>query len=675
MKVAAACLLVLASTGSSGIVHAMDSGEPPDRQVRAFLADVALTPASAEALTARCDASLALASNVQSALESRQGPATIEDDFAAYDALAALLGDILGETRVVANTHLVAEVRDAAEACDARLSEATTAVSLSRQIYERLVAIPRDGLAEGPRFALDKLLAAYRLAGVDRDEATRARVAELQKQATETGLVFARNIRDDKGDIALPPEALAGMPEDWLAARKPGDDGLVHLTYDYPDTIPVLRFAERRDTRYKAMIGLSNRGYPANKPVLEALLQQRYELAQTLGHADYASLIISDKMIGSSSLAARFIEDANAASQPGADADFAELEAFSKGVDPGIDRLMQYDYTYFSNLLRKQKYDVDAAEVRRYFTYDKARAGIFELMRDLFGADIRPWDTPVWDESVSAWELYDDGQLIGRFYLDMHPREGKFNHAAAFPIRVGVAGQQVPIAALVCNFPANGPMEHGDVVTFLHEFGHLVHMLYSGHTQYAAQWMGSLQWDFIEAPSQLLEEWAWDYDTLKRFASDESGNPIPQALVQRMNAGRNFGAALGQKQQLAYAAISLNYYNRPPGFDLKEMADAQSAKYLPFPPIDEMHAYASFGHLDGYSAIYYTYVWSKAIALDLFTRFNEAGIRDPEVAARYRRLVLEQGGSRDANDLIESFLGRPFSLDAYKRYLQKQESE
>ncbi|MCR6661772.1 MAG: Zn-dependent oligopeptidase [Luteimonas sp.] len=676
MKVVATWwLLLAASTCIAGSVHAEEPGEFPGRQIRAFLSEVELTPASAEALSVRCNEGLALGSLARTALESRQGSATIENDFVAYDALVALLGDANGEMKLVADTHVVAEVRDAAQACVARLSEATTDVSLSRPIYERLAAIPRGGLDAETGFALDRELAAYRRAGVDLDEATRAGVAELQKQATETGLAFAKNIRDDKGDMAFAPEELAGMPEDWLATRKPGDDGLIHLTYDYPDTIPVLRFAQHRDTRRKAMLGLFNRGYPANKTVLESLLQQRYELARMLGHPDYASLVISDKMIGSSSHAARFIEDADAAAQAGADADFAELDAFAKDADPAIDRMQLYDNAYFYNLLRKQKYDVDAAEVRRYFTYDKARAGIFELMGDLFGADIRPWDTPVWHESVSAWELYDGGQLIGRFYLDMHPREGKFNHAAAFPIRVGVAGQQVAHASLVCNFPADGPMEHGDVVTFLHEFGHLIHMLYSGRTQYAAQWMGSLQWDFIEAPSQLLEEWAWDYDTLKRFASDESGNPIPQALVQRMNAGRDFGAALGQKQQLAYAAISLNYYNRPPGFDLKEMADAQSAKYLPFPPIDELHAYASFGHLDGYSAIYYTYVWSKAIALDLFTRFSAAGIRDKEVATLYRQLVLEPGGSRDANDLIESFLGRPLSLDAYKDYLQKRDAE
>ena len=378
-------------------------------------------------------------------------------------------------------------------------------------------------------------------------------------------------------------------------------------------------------------------------------------------------------MIGNPQRAATFLDDVNAAAKPGADADMAELLTFAKTVDPSITRLESYDNSYMSNLLRKQKYAVDAAEVRQYFTYDKARTGIFQLMTDLFGAQFKPWNTPVWDKSVSAWELYDkSGKLVGRFYLDMHPREGKFNHAAQFGIRTGVEGRQVPVGALVTNFPATGPMDHGDVETFLHEFGHLIHALYSGHTEYGVQSMSNLQWDFIEAPSQLLEEWVWNYDTLKTFAANPQGQPIPEALVAKMNAGRRFGEATSWKGQLGYAAVSLNYYNRKPDFELSPMYDEQIARYSQFPPVPGSHPYASFGHLDGYSAVYYTYVWSKAIALDLFTAFQKAGIRDPKVAERYRQIVLEPGGSQDANVLIQNFLGRPLSLEAFKTELQKK---
>ena len=645
-----------------------------DADVDALLKTLPVAEASATAIAARCDDIYNLSNRAKTEIEARKGPATIKDDFAAFDTLLLGLGDGFGEMYLVSQTSTSKEAREAAEACIPKLSDLSTAISLSRPIFDRLATIPTTGLDDKTAFTLRKMLTNYKLSGVDKDDATRAKVTALQTEITQIGLKFAANIRDDKGDIKLKPEDLAGLPQDYLDAHKPAADGFIHLTYDYPDVFPVLDFASKRETRKTVMAAFRNRAWPANETVLKSLLEKRYELARTLGYPDYATLVTADKMIGNPTRAAQFLDDVNVAAKPGAEDDYAELLAFAKTVDPSITTLQSYDNGYLSNLLRKQKYAVDAAEVRQYFTYDKARTGIFGLIGDLFGAEFKPWNTPVWNKSVSAWELYDKntGKLIGRFYLDMHPREGKYNHAAQFPIRTGIAGRQVPVGALICNFPGSGPMDHDDVVTFLHEFGHLIHALYSGHTQYGVQSMGNLQWDFIEAPSQLLEEWTWDYDTLKTFASNDKGQPIPQDLVAKMNAGRRFGEPGLWKRQLGLAAVSLNYYNRKPDFDLDSMYDQQTARYSQFPPLEGVHDYASFGHLDGYSAIYYTYVWSKAIALDLFTEFDKAGIRNPEVAARYRKLVLEPGGSQDANVLIQNFLGRPLSLEAFKTELQKK---
>ena len=642
-------------------------------EVDALLKTLPVAETAPQAIAARCDAVLSVAGKAKAEMIARTGPASVATDLAAFDTLMLAVADGLGDFYVVSETNPSKEVRAAAQACIPKLSELTTAISLSRPIYDRLAAIPRPGLDAKTTFTLDKMLTNYRLAGVDKDEATRAKVAALQREITEIGLQFAANIRDDKGDIKLKPLDLAGLPQDFIDAHKPAADGYVHLTYDYPDVFPVLDFASKRETRKLVQTAVRNRGWPANAAVLKSLLEKRYDLAQTLGYADYATLITADKMIGDPQRAARFLDDVDAAAKPGAEADMAELLAFARTVDPSITQLQSYDNGYMSNLLRKQKYAVDAAEVRQYFTYEKTREGIFGLVSDLFGAEFRPWDTPTWDKSVSAWELYDrNGALVGRFYLDMHPREGKFNHAAQFPIRTGVAGRQVPVGALICNFPASGPMDHDDVTVFLHEFGHLLHALYSGHTQYGVQSMSNLQWDFIEAPSQMLEEWTWDYGALKTFAANARGEPIPEALVARMNTARRFGEPGMWKRQLALAAVSMNYYNRKPDFDLDAMYDAQTRRYSQFPPLEATHDYASFGHLDGYSAIYYTYIWSKAIALDLFTEFQKHGVRDPQVAARYRQTVLEPGGSQDANVLIETFLGRPLSLEAFKAALQKR---
>lgn len=672
MKLAATALAAAAVSAAPIFAGSAFAASPIDGAADAFLRQSILTATGKAAIDARCQAALDLGNKAKTELEGHTGPATVAGDFQAFDTLSLIVGDASNEMYLVSETNTSKDVRDAAEACLPKLSDLGTAVSLSRPIYDRLAAIPTQGLDAKTAYIIGKTLTQYKLAGVDKDAATRARVADLQKAITTTGLQFDANIRDDTGDIALKPDDLKGLPQDYIDAHKPGADGMVHITFAYPDIFPILDFADSRETRKKVSDAFRNRGYPANEATLKTLLQQRYDLARTLGYDDYAALITADKMIGSEQHAAQFLDDMNAAAAPGAKADYDELLTFAKTLDPSITQLQGYDNAYFANKLQKAKYDVDAAQVRQYFTLAKTRAGIFQLVHDLFGADIRPWDAPVWAPDVTAWSIYDGDRLVGHFYLDLSPRDGKYNHAAQFPIRTGVEGRQVPVGALVTNFPATGPMDHDDVTTFLHEFGHLIHDMYSGHTQYASQSMNSLQWDFIEAPSQLLEEWTWDYDTLKGFASDPQGRPIPQDLVKRMNQGRHFGEAIRWKTQLAYSAVSLNFYNRAPDFDLTTMYNDQISRYSLFPPVPGTHPYASFGHLNGYSAIYYTYVWSKAIALDLFTQFQKDGMRNPATALRYRQLVLDPGGSEDANDLIRNFLGRPMSLEAFKDELQKK---
>ena len=673
LSLAAALMATTALSAQAATAHHAAATPSLDKRIDAWLAGDTLNATTAAEVNARCDSALKIATDAKTALEARKGPATVKGDYAAYDSLQLILGDAGSEIYLVTQSSPSKDVRDAANACVPKLSDLGTQVSLSRPIYDRLSAIPQKGLDDKTSYTLNHQLTEYKLSGVDKDDAVRAKVTELQKEITETGLKFDNNINADKGDVAFKPEELAGLPQDFIDAHKPGADGMIHLTVDYPDAIPVLTYASIRDTRKKMMVAYSNRGYPQNEQVLTDLVKERYDLAQTLGFPDYATDVTADKMIGNPDRAQAFLEEVNTAAKPGADADYAELLAFAKTMDPSIDKLERYDGTYFSNLLKKQKYSVDGAEVRKYFTRDKAEAGIFKLVGDLFDADIRPWKTKVWSPDVTAWELYDHGKLVGRFYLDLSPRDGKYNHEAQFPIRTGVEGRQVPVGALLCNFPATGPMEHGDVTTFLHEFGHLIHNMYSGHTQYATQSMGNLQWDFIEAPSQLLEEWTFDYDTLKGFASDDKGNPIPEDLVKKMNAARQFGEASQWKTQIAYSAISMDYYHQKPGFDLTQTFNNDIAKYSMYPPIDGTHSQDSFGHLNGYSAIYYTYVWSKAIALDLFTRFKADGMRNKDTAMRYRKLVLEPGGSEDANLLIQNFLGRPLSLDAFKDELAKKQ--
>jgi thimet oligopeptidase len=316
--------------------------------------------------------------------------------------------------------------------------------------------------------------------------------------------------------------------------------------------------------------------------------------------------------------------------------------------------------------------------VRPYFSFEAVKRGVLDVSGGLFGVSFRQMKgPPVWDPSVEGWEVLDHGRLLGRFYLDMHPRANKYKHAAEFPIRNGVAGQRLPEAALVCNLPGGTPgdpglMDHEDVVTFFHEFGHLMHTMLGG----AQEWVGlapnRVEWDFIEAPSQMLEEWTSDPAVLASFARRyDTGKPIPAALVRQMVRAENFGRALQVRQQMAYARLSLSYYDRPPSaVNTDSIAQAVTRAYTLFPPVPDSHYQTAFTHLDGYSAIYYTYMWSKVIAKDLFSRFDRSDLLAPGPARRYRDAVLVPGGSAPAATLVERFLGRPFGFDAWRKWLE-----
>ncbi|OAN66346.1 M3 family metallopeptidase [Sphingomonas sp. TDK1] len=661
-------IAVLAWLGCTGVAPV-----PTVDAVDLFLNALQFTPPNPAAVRARCDTGAALAKRRLQALATRTGAASIAEDFRRYDALLNLVNDLSYEMNLVGETSVMAPVRDAARSCGERIGAIVTDINLSRPIYDRLAAIPTTGLDPATGYALGRQLLAYRLAGVNRPAAERAKIARLNKDIIAVGLAFDRNISEDKTTVTLPPDSLEGMPQDFLDAHKPGADGKIHLTTAYPDALPVLTFASRQTTRKTIDAALWNRAYPVNDAVLSRLLAKRQDLAQALGEPDYATLVTKDKMVDSPARVQALLDELNGAAKVAAAHDLDRLLARYRQIEPQASEVQDWDSVYLRTLVKKEQFDVDGAEVRRYFTLDRTRDGIFQLVHDLFGSDIRPWQgAPRWAPGVTAWELFDGKRLVGRFYLDLSPRAGKFSHAAQFGLRTGVAGKRIPVGALICNFPATGPMEHGDVITFLHEFGHLVHFLYSGHQRYATQSMDQLQWDFVEAPSQLLEEWAWNYDTLKGFARNDEGAPIPAALVARMNAARRFGDALSWQRQLGFAAVSLYFHQLPAGLDLTKTYDDAYNRYASIKAPPGTHPYASFGHLTGYSATYYTYLWSKSVALDLFTRFRAEGMRNPATALAYRRAVLEPGASKPAAQLIRDFLGRDASTKAFRDDLQQQ---
>ncbi len=442
------------------------------------------------------------------------------------------------------------------------------------------------------------------------------------------------------------------------------------MTTDYPDAVPARMFAHDAAARREITVAFLERGWPQNDPLLREMFALRHELANLVGYPDWASYDADVKMIQKGPAIPEFIDRIAEASAGPMRRDLELLlERYRRDV-PDAETIDTADSVYYEELVRQERHDVDAQRVRTYFDFAKVRQGLLDVTGRLFGLRYEPVaDAPVWHDEVTAYDVYSGDEQLGRIYLDLHPREGKFKHAAQFTLAKGLAGRQLAEGVLVCNF-SRGLMEHDHVVTLFHEFGHLVHHVLAGRGEWTRFAGVATEWDFVEAPSQMLEEWAWDADILRSFATNADGEPIPADLVDRMRAADDFGKGYHARTQMFYAAMSYWFHTDRPA-DLTAAMRELQARYSPFPYIDGTHMFASFGHLSGYSSAYYTYMWSLVIAKDLFSAFDPDDLFDPEVAGRYRDRVLAAGGSKDAADLVADFLGRPYSFDTYAAWLAR----
>jgi thimet oligopeptidase len=586
---------------------------------------------------------------------------------AAWDEATGAISDASARASLLRSVHPDAAMRDLGEKCEQEAEALGTALALDPEVYRPLAQVDAAGEDEGTRWYLFRVLRDFRRAGVDKDEGTRARVRELNEELVRIGQEFQRNIRDDVRQITVAREELAGLPADYIAAHASGV-----ITTDYPDYVPFMTYAASSAARERLWRVYRQRAHPRNLEVLDRMLARRFELARLLGYSSWAAYVTEDKMIGSERAAAEFIEKIADAAAERAGKDYQAILARKRKDEPGAERVESWDSEALKECVRAEQFGFDSQSVRPYFDLDRVQQGIFETTARMFGIEFRRCDAPVWHADVTAWEVVEQGRLIGRFFLDLFPRDGKYKHAAQFTLASGQAGRALPEGALVCNFPrAPALLEHSEVVTYFHEFGHLLHHLFGGHTRWAGVSGVRTEWDFVEAPSQMLEEWCWDASVLLRFAlHHQTGEPIPAELVQRMRAADEFGKGLRVRQQMFYAATSLRFHDRDPaGLDTTALAAELQERYTPFRNVPETYFQESFGHLEGYSAIYYTYMWSLVIAKDLFGTFRRAGLLNPEPAIRYRRAILEPGGSRPAGELVKAFLGREASFDAFAEWM------
>ena len=571
--------------------------------------------------------------------------------------------------------HPDAERRDQAEEGLQRVQAMTTELMLDTSVYAQLASLDEqpgafggDDDADAARRVLERTLRDFRRAGVDQDEAVRARLKEIAARETELEQQFARSIRDGRRTTHVPAAAVDALPEDWRAAHPVDDDGRVAISTDYPDTGPFLAFSTDAEARREVRAASQELAWPENDAVLRELLTLRAEHARLLGYDSWADFDAELKMIGSGDAVMPFVDRVAASAAESADRDFGRLVERARRDDPDAE-VDDASWRFWSETIRREDYEVDAQAVRRYFRVDRVVPGLLEVTGRLFGLHYVEVPAPSWHPEVTSYDVSLEGERIGRIHLDLHPREGKFNHAAQFSLTSGIRQRQLAEGVLVCNF-GRGLMEHSEVVTLFHEFGHLMHHVLAGGHDWERFSGVACEWDFVEAPSQMLEEWAWDHRTLSLFARDDDGEAIPADLVQRMREADEFATALGIRRQLLYAAMSYVFHDEIPD-DFAARAEELAAEYSRVGLLAGTHMHTGFGHLTGYGPAYYTYVWSLVIAKDLFSAFDADDPLAPDIARRYRDAVLAPGGSRDAADLVRDFLGRDHDEAAFERWLSR----
>lgn len=650
-----------------------------------FVLDPTLEGQSAAGITGVCEAGLAQAEQLAGAIRAAgSGPdeaLTWETTFGAFDDVALALSTASSFAGLLAVAHPDEAVREAARACEPKVDAFATALFLDAEVAATLKRYAARGEALSPARArlVEHTLRDYRRNGLELDAAGQARLRELNEAITEFSQAFETNLASATLELQLEPAQLEGLPAPYVEAHPPGADGRITITTDYPDYFPFLQYAHDRRAAFELYKLFDNRAAAENLPLLDRLLALRHEKAQLLGYPTWAHYVLETRMAKDPRAVEAFLEGLRTHVAARAKEELHSFRSLHERLGGAPGDLPPSDRLYLEDRLRHERYGLDSREVSEYFEVGRVLEGLLDITARLYNISYAEAEGPVWHPDVRVLEVRGArGEPVGRVYFDLHPRPGKFKHAAVFGVRASKAlpdGQRLmPIGALVCNFPQPGGgapalLNHGDVVVFFHEFGHVLHQLVT--TSELATFAGTnVARDFVEAPSQMFEEWAWSRETLDRFARHhETGAPMPASLFDALVRSRAFGRALSTQRQLMLAALDQAYHARPPGFDTTRLlAEIQNA-YTAFPYVEGTHFQATFGHLVGYDAGYYGYQWALSLARDLYTRFEREGMLNAATAAAYRDAVLAPGGSGDEATLVTSFLGRPPNDQAYRAYL------
>lgn len=618
-------------------------------------------------LHASCEYMLEDAAGRAAQLESLPlDQATVESVLLAWDRASIAREDISGPVAILANVHPDPSVRAAAEQCLQKLSAFSVGLYQNEALYRRIEAVePMDAI---DRKLKEDLLESFEDTGVNLPPAERERAAEISRRLTELRQEFERNLRDDSTRLVFTPAEYEGVPESYLATVQRDADGRIELGMNSPEYGPFMRNALDEAARRRYYIAYQNVGAPRNLEILQEISTLRRELAALHGQQSYAEHLLRRRMAGSPQQVAEFLDEVQFAASDAEGAEIEELRRFKAqhtGAAAESTTLNRWDIAFYRERLREQRYAVDQEELRSYFPVGPTVQWVLDMSGRLYDVEFTERAVPVWHEEVRFFDLSDrtTGTYLGGLYLDLHPREGKYTHAAVWPVRrSSTQANRRPISVLVTNFDRKG-LTQGELETFLHELGHALHNLFSS-TRYNLHGGTAVEMDFVEAPSQMYEEWGRRPGTLAMIRESCPECPVlTPAQVEQLNAARRFGQGMAYADQRMFAAYDQALTGREPVEIMDAWREMESG--TAFGTVEGTYFPARFGHLaNHYGAGYYGYLWSEVIAIDLRSAFGE-NLMDPAVARRFREIVLSRGGERPAMEMVEEFLGREVGSEAF----------
>jgi thimet oligopeptidase len=620
----------------------------------------------------------------------KPGQVTFSNTVGALDAIMFEPTLVASRLQLVKETSTNAAVREAATEAMKKFSEWAVGLEYREDVYAavKTFADQQPKLAGEQAKLLEETVRDYRRAGLALPKSDRDEVERMRKELAGLTTDFESNINKARGPVKFTRTELESVPESFLGQEgiKTGDDEytlMANITFHY---LMVMENAKREATRRKFEEVHDSLAKESNTPLLRQILELRDRIARKLGYATWADYEIEPKMAKSATNARQFLEKLKADLQPKFDGELALFRALKiKETGDSNAQIHAWDWRYYANELKKDKYKVDAEQLRDFFPLDQTLQGMFTIYQKIFGVTFHQVDPPQkWVEGLQLWAVSDTrtGEPLGLFYLDLFPRDGKYNHFAVFGIvegkLLGDGRYQRPTVAMVCNFPPPQPgrpslMAHDEVVTLFHEFGHVMHAMLT-RAQYARFSGSNVERDFVEAPSQMLENWAWDKRVLDTFAADyrDSSRKIPGEILDQLRAADLATKGTWYRRQLSFGLLDLALHTEVragSGVDPVELSNRiLSDTLLPVP--DGSSFVTFFGHLMHYDAGYYGYAWADVIAADMASVFEAAPDEYFDVATgmRLRSEVYAVGSSRLPTESIENFLGRPQSN---KAFLQK----